>query len=444
MHIVLLAAALTSPALAQEAPRTLDQAIRDLRAAEPEETVASMRTLLAVEEQTIDSLVRRLADPKTRDQALAELVAEDEEQAEFIASGLPPGKAPEAAVRAVIGPFLLQHWTFDVTRALSERMRSMASRHEKELRAILRLAPNDTAARRRKKLELVQAWHARVEPARRAGEDPANFPKKRDSATSPIDKHVRPLWKAHLELKPAADRDLRGLFTQKPAALLERMQRADAWHAAWTAGKDVLADRDGLELRPLEELGPPARLRSGRALALVANDRLPEARELLAEGADDYDRTLLRFAFRMRIAKYNDELELTITKPGRDERDVVRRMNDYRLALGLEPLEIDERLVAAARGHSAEMAEMDYFAHESPVAERKSAADRLRLAGYENGRTGECIFKGSTDGEVAFLAWFHSFGHHQIIVWPDLYQVGVGRAGKLYTANFGGGCALER
>ncbi|MEW6278348.1 MAG: CAP domain-containing protein, partial [Candidatus Eremiobacterota bacterium] len=50
--------------------------------------------------------------------------------------------------------------------------------------------------------------------------------------------------------------------------------------------------------------------------------------------------------------------------------------NQARAEHGLPPLEWVEALSTAARGHSSEMLELDYFAHESPTPGRRSPRER--------------------------------------------------------------------
>jgi len=63
------------------------------------------------------------------------------------------------------------------------------------------------------------------------------------------------------------------------------------------------------------------------------------------------------------------------------ERHLLRYINEERADRGLSELERDERLVKIARFHSKDMAETEYFAHESPGGETMS--DRYRKFGYQ-------------------------------------------------------------
>jgi len=63
-----------------------------------------------------------------------------------------------------------------------------------------------------------------------------------------------------------------------------------------------------------------------------------------------------------------------------EEARFVELTNAERLRLRLAPLQIDPVLVEAARRHSREMAEKDYFSHESPTPELKTPMRRYLAA----------------------------------------------------------------
>ena len=133
--------------------------------------------------------------------------------------------------------------------------------------------------------------------------------------------------------------------------------------------------------------------------------------------------------------------------PDADERELVRIINDYRLAFDLVPLEIDARLTASARGHSREMAELDYFGHESPVAGHRRLSDRTHRAGYPSQTVGECIWRGGERRVRAariFDTWYTSSSHHRLMLSTSYHQIGVGRFDSHFTANFGGGWQFRR
>jgi len=112
-------------------------------------------------------------------------------------------------------------------------------------------------------------------------------------------------------------------------------------------------------------------------------------------------------------------------------------LNGERAILGLPPLRIEEKLSAAAEGHSKDMARLGFFAHESPVPEKKSPWDRAKKAGFEGRASGENIFMGSTNPQAAYNGWFGSDGHRFIMMASGPNVIGVGIAGKHWTMMTG-------
>jgi len=116
----------------------------------------------------------------------------------------------------------------------------------------------------------------------------------------------------------------------------------------------------------------------------------------------------------------------------------VQAVNHYRELLGILPMEVDPRLLQAARRHSKEMADLGYFGHTSPKKEHKTASMRTKQAGYDGG-TGENCAKGYPTGKAAFWGWFSSPPHHRNMVNGGNAALGVGQWGDLWTQNFGRG-----
>jgi len=71
------------------------------------------------------------------------------------------------------------------------------------------------------------------------------------------------------------------------------------------------------------------------------------------------------------------------------EELIVEEVNERRAEEGLAAVERDPGIAAVARGHSVDMAERDYYAHESP--EGAGPADRLDEGGVDCGAVGENI-----------------------------------------------------
>jgi uncharacterized protein YkwD len=112
-------------------------------------------------------------------------------------------------------------------------------------------------------------------------------------------------------------------------------------------------------------------------------------------------------------------------------------LNSQRLILGLGPLQLDEKLCDAAKGHSSDMARLGFFAHESPVPEKKTPWDRARKAGFSGNASGENIFMGSAEPQSAYNGWFGSDGHRFIMLASGPNTLGVGISGVHWTMMTG-------
>jgi len=127
------------------------------------------------------------------------------------------------------------------------------------------------------------------------------------------------------------------------------------------------------------------------------------------------------------------------------EQEVVRLTNQLRQENNLPALESVGALDEVARGHSQEMARLNYFAHQAPIRDNRRAEDRLAQAGMDYRVLAENIAKEPlvraywsdgrveryTWGEVAQNAvrhWFASIGHRRNMLRRDVEQIGVGAA----------------
>jgi uncharacterized protein YkwD len=118
-----------------------------------------------------------------------------------------------------------------------------------------------------------------------------------------------------------------------------------------------------------------------------------------------------------------------------DEGEGIRQLNEMRILLGIDPVLLDPKLASAARGHSQDMVENRFFAHESPVRGKKTPSDRARLAGTTGGA--ENIFAGSPSPHAANEGWFFSPGHH-VNMFGRHRRAGMGRYEGHWTQLFGG------
>ncbi len=108
------------------------------------------------------------------------------------------------------------------------------------------------------------------------------------------------------------------------------------------------------------------------------------------------------------------------------EEVVVTLTNNERAAAGCKPVQMDDALRTAARAHSQDMAEHDYFSHEG--RDGSTFVDRARRAGYEGQPTAENIAYGYRTPADVVRGWMRSDGHRRNILNCSHTDIGVGLA----------------
>ena len=98
-------------------------------------------------------------------------------------------------------------------------------------------------------------------------------------------------------------------------------------------------------------------------------------------------------------------------------------------------LRVDSDLRDAARAHSIDMAQRDYFSHTTP--EGLTFDQRIRDSGYRGQPVAENIAAGQRSPSSVVAAWMASAGHCQNIMRSSARDVGVGFADNYWTAKFG-------
>lgn len=106
------------------------------------------------------------------------------------------------------------------------------------------------------------------------------------------------------------------------------------------------------------------------------------------------------------------------------EREVVSLCNEIRASYGLSPLTINEKLCQLAEMKSQDMADRNYFDHQSPTY--GSPFDMLKSHGVSYRSAGENIAKGYSTPQAVVDAWMKSEGHRANILNSTYAEIGVG------------------
>jgi uncharacterized protein YkwD len=135
----------------------------------------------------------------------------------------------------------------------------------------------------------------------------------------------------------------------------------------------------------------------------------------------------------MRVLEQNEKLKDKVLP---EEAEGIRDLNALRMLIGLRPVLIDPKLCEAGRGHSQDMKEKSFFAHDSPVSGKETPWKRASLAGTS--ANAENIYMGSPSPIEANKAWWYSPGHHKNMLAPGHKRGGMGHFEAHWTQMFGG------
>lgn len=131
-----------------------------------------------------------------------------------------------------------------------------------------------------------------------------------------------------------------------------------------------------------------------------------------------------------------------------EEETLLNLINEYRQNNGLSPLVLSSNLTIAAKLHSQDMANNNYFSHYS--LDGRSPLDRAKEAGYFYLPIGENIAAGYTKAIDVFNAWKNSYEHNKNMLNKDFKAIGIGRAYNsssfykwYWTVDFGGGIPTQ-
>lgn len=125
---------------------------------------------------------------------------------------------------------------------------------------------------------------------------------------------------------------------------------------------------------------------------------------------------------------WNEETKTVKITTARSETEdwgmrVLELTNNIRAEHNLAPLIWDDALAAIAKKHCEDMAERDYFSHDTP--EGKSPFDRMKESGIRYVYAGENIAAGHYSPEEAVNSWMKSDGHRENILSPNYKSLGV-------------------
>ena len=161
-------------------------------------------------------------------------------------------------------------------------------------------------------------------------------------------------------------------------------------------------------------------------------DPLDEDQALLDE-LDEICRYALAMTEQDREVMHANAADFADIDP--KEADGIVDLNDLRVLVGLNALRVDVKLCKACRGHSRDMVEVGFFAHDSPVEGKETPWKRAALEGTSAGA--ENIAAGAAEGPDAIRMWWYSPGHHRNMLGGHR-RVGLGRHESHWTQCFGG------
>jgi uncharacterized protein YkwD len=146
-------------------------------------------------------------------------------------------------------------------------------------------------------------------------------------------------------------------------------------------------------------------------------------------------------AFLASFALLGPAAETQARTSSSSEASLLQTMNSVRTSRGLAPLRVDVRLLRAARGHSADMLQRQYFAHGS-------VAGRALAQGARGPVFGEDLAWGTgATAQWVVNQWLASPAHRAVLLRPGFRRVGIGIAfgtfaghggAAVFTADFAG------
>lgn len=115
------------------------------------------------------------------------------------------------------------------------------------------------------------------------------------------------------------------------------------------------------------------------------------------------------------------------------EASLLHTINAVRKSHGLPTLRVDFHLVRAARGHSSDMMQRQYFAHGSVAGRAVAAGARGPLFGED------LAWATGITANWVVGAWLASPSHRSILLRPGFRRVGIGYAFGTFIGHGGAG-----
>jgi uncharacterized protein YkwD len=115
-----------------------------------------------------------------------------------------------------------------------------------------------------------------------------------------------------------------------------------------------------------------------------------------------------------------------LTQPvwaGAAEDQVLAAVNKARAGAGCSALRVNDKLVAAAKGHAKAMAEQNFFGHASKNGAKFSS--RIKAQGYRFSKVAENIGAGQRAAVGIMQDWMNSAGHRKNILDCALSETGI-------------------
>ncbi|WP_442881360.1 CAP domain-containing protein [Clostridium sp.] len=106
------------------------------------------------------------------------------------------------------------------------------------------------------------------------------------------------------------------------------------------------------------------------------------------------------------------------------EKQVFDLVNKERVKAGLKPMILDSKISDVARIKSKDMADNNYFSHNSPTY--GTPFDMMKKFGIKYGHAGENIAKGQPTAASVMEAWMNSPGHRANILSTNFGKIGIG------------------